>query len=55
MPVLTTDTGGGTSIVAQGSGSVVSLPLLTSLISGQGGYTSARWRRRRAARSRLPF
>ena len=26
--------------VAQGNGSVVSLPLLTSLISGQGGYTS---------------
>ena len=41
MPALTTDTGGGTSIVAQGNGSVVSLPLLTSLITNQGGYTSA--------------
>ena len=38
---LTTDTGGSTHILAQGSGSVVDLSALTKLISNQGGNSSA--------------
>ena len=38
---LTTDTGGSTHILAQGSGSVVDLPALINLTSDQGGNSSA--------------
>ena len=38
---LTTDKGGATHILAQGTGSVVDLPVLNNLTSDQGGNTSA--------------
>ena len=40
MPELTTDKGGETRILAQGTGSIVNLPALTSLVSDQGGNYS---------------
>ena len=36
LPILTTDQGGETRILAQGSGSVIKIPVLTSLVSDQG-------------------
>ena len=41
LPALTTDKGGATRILAQGTGSVVDLSALTNLISDQGGNYSA--------------
>ena len=41
LPALTTDKGGATHILAQGTGSVVDLSALTNLISDQGGNYSA--------------
>ena len=40
LPALTTDQGGATQFLAQGTGSIINLPELTSLISDQGSNQS---------------
>ena len=54
LPALTTDKGGLTHILAQGTGSIVDLSPLTNLISDQGCAITRRFRPRREARSRVP-